>query len=108
MKQVHKEIRLEKYGLDQKDQTNIRFYVAMYAACLLTQRAAPSIVELAAANISSLNEAMLAEAIATVLGAYNNLGGSDVTAKGVELVEELKEELEKRNFGNVLDAMDGH
>lgn len=99
MKIVDKEIRADKYGMDQKDQTNVRFYVAMYAACLATQDASPNPAKIAGIVMSSVTDVILGEAMNQVVKAYAILGASDQAAKGPALLIQLKTELSKRFLG---------
>jgi hypothetical protein len=96
MKLVDKEVRSEKHGLAQKDQTNIRFYAAMYVACLTVEKANPNPSEIAAISVSSITDAVKSEALDRVCSSYKELGASDQSAKGVELTARLKSALQER------------
>jgi hypothetical protein len=98
-KLVDKSIRI----LDQKDQTNLRFYVAMYLSCLITDSASPSPAQLAGINVSSISDEMVTEARQVVFETYAKVGATDQTAKGTELLAALKGQLHDR-FSRQLDA----
>jgi len=100
MKLIDREVHADKHALDRKDQTNVRFYAAMYLASLATGKPVPTRDEIAAISLSSITDAMLTESVKRVYELYKNLGASDQVAKGVDLLEQLKSELE-REFTSV-------
>ena len=77
-------------AFDARDRNNIRFYVAMYATYQLAGKWRPSPSEIAALEPSHLNETALEHASKVVIAEFNRLGGSDVVAKGPELVKVLE------------------
>lgn len=95
-KLIDKEIKNEKFKLDQKDQNNVRFYAAMYSASLATQMAAPSPAQVASISIGCLTETLLGEAIEGASYAYRKLGASDTVAKGTDLVAKIRATLTTR------------
>jgi AIPR protein len=96
LKRVDETMRLETSNLDKKDQTNLRFYVAMDVACTSLGKAAPTPVEIAALSVHALSEDTLKTSQQRVLGLYSDLGPSDQTAKGPDLAEKLKQDLKSR------------
>ncbi len=96
MKTIDSSIRDEKYHLNRKDQTNLRFYSAMYLSCLLAGKAVPGAQEIAAIMVPTATATMLGEAISSVDKEYAALGASDQVAKGVDLVTKVKEKLRAR------------
>lgn len=96
MKIVDSVLRSEAYKFDQKDQTNIRFYLAMYLASLALQEASPTPEQTASFNLNTISEGIIIEAIDSVCSLYAELGGSDQSAKGNELIEGLKGQLVAR------------
>ena len=90
MKLIDREVRAGKHALDRKDQTNVRFYAAMYLASVATGKAVPTPEDIAAISVSSITEDMLAESVRCAYEAYKDLGASDLVAKGVDLLEQLK------------------
>lgn len=104
MKLVDREMRAEKYNLDRKDQTNIRFYAATYLACLATRKAMPSPAEIAATSFSAITEDILGEALADVSRIYIDLGSTDQVAKGTELLALLKAKINVRFPAGVATA----
>ena len=95
MKLVDNQVRAETHGLDRKDQTNMRFYIAMYVACLATQKAAPMPADIASISISTITAALLEDALTHVYGSYKELGRSDQVSKGIDLLELLKQGLNR-------------
>ena len=93
MKTVDTAVRADKYGLNRKDQTNLRFYVATYLASLLCRKAIPAIQEIANIPLATVSESMLDESVAAVQEDYKTLGASDQTAKGTELIAKIKAKL---------------
>jgi hypothetical protein len=61
MKIVDGVVRTEKYRLNRKDQTNLRFYAAMYLAGLLSGKVAPTPQDVATITVTSITDAMLDE-----------------------------------------------
>lgn len=96
MKSVDGAVRADKYGLNRKDQTNLRFYAAMYLAALLCGKAAPIPLDISNIIITSMTDAMLDESIAAVQEQYNALGASDQTAKGTDLLAKVKDKVRSR------------
>jgi len=90
MKLVDSLLRSEAYHFDQKDQTNLRFYLAMYLVSLALQTSSPTPEEVASLTLTMISDETIVEALDSVCGSYAELGGSDQSAKGTELVEELK------------------
>ncbi len=95
MKLFDKEVRADKHALDRKDQTNIRFYAAMYAACVVTGKDSPAVADISVINAGVVTEQVLSEAVQRVRAAYTSLGASDQVAKGTDLLQ-LKVELAER------------
>lgn len=79
--------------LAQKDRANLLFYVAMYVAALLVQKAVPSITDLAAINADALTGKVTEEGFIAAKEIYDELGGSDQVAKGPQLLSKLKQKL---------------
>jgi hypothetical protein len=90
LKRVDEVMRLDSAGLDSKDLTNLRFYVALYVACAVLGTAKPTPEEIAGVSISAISDGTVLEAQERVFELYNALGATDQTAKGTELAEELK------------------
>jgi hypothetical protein len=96
MKRVDRIVGSDAAGLDSKDQTNVRFYVAMDVACTATGKACPTPQDVAAISASGISDAAIFEALDRVLRIYRNIGPTDQTAKGTALVENLKADLTAR------------
>ncbi len=90
LKKVDDYIKNAVPAFDARDRNNIRFYVAMYATYQLAGKWRPSPSEIAALEPSHLNETALEHASKVVIAEFNRLGGSDVVAKGPELVKVLE------------------
>jgi hypothetical protein len=93
MKRVDQIVRSDAAGLDSKDQTNIRFYVAMDAACTAAGKAAPTPQEVAAVAVATIADDAINAAKDRVLQMYRDLGPTDQTAKGPDLVHRVKADL---------------
>jgi hypothetical protein len=96
MKRVDQIVRSDAAGLESKDQTNLRFYVAMDAACTAVGKAAPSPQELATVAVAAITDDAITAAKDRVLKRYNALGPTDQIAKGTDLVERVKADLRIR------------
>ena len=95
-KRVDRVISSDAVGLDRKDQTNLRFYVAMEGACTAAGKATPTPHEIAALPMTSVTESTIVLAKERVLHEYEELGSTDQVAKGTELIERLKTNLMTR------------
>ncbi len=93
MKRVDNVVRADAAGLDSKDQTNLRFYVAMDVVCTATAKATPTPTEIATLTVASITDAEISAAKDRVLAMYRALGPSDQTAKGTDLIAGVKEDL---------------
>jgi hypothetical protein len=87
LKQV--EASLRNSGLEVKHQNNLKFYVAMHSAYLLTNSWNPSPKDLAV-DAAQVDEALIQNSIKIVRKHYDALGANDQVAKGSELVERLR------------------
>ncbi len=93
MKRVDEIVRSDAAGLDRKDQTNLRFYAAMDTACTAAGKAAPTAHEIAAVVVAAITDDAINAAKDRVQKMYADLGPTDQTAKGAELVERIKADL---------------
>jgi hypothetical protein len=89
MKRVDAFLRSEASGLNHKDQTNLRFYVAMVAAMMIAEHNKLSAKVVAGMSLDKLTDTILDEALKGTKQAYVALGSSDQVAKGPELVKML-------------------
>ena len=96
MKRVDQIVRSDTAGLDSKDQTNLRFYVAMDAACTAAGKATPTPLEIATLTVAAIDDDAINAAKDRVLQTYRDLGPTDQAAKGPELIERLKANLAVR------------
>jgi len=88
------------YGIDLESnhKANLRFYLAMYAVCVVLRSARPRRTTIAALNLDALTDQLFVNCLGPIQRAYLTLGGDDTTAKGPELNEVLQGELQAR-FG---------
>jgi hypothetical protein len=100
MKRVDQMVASDAAGLDRKDQTNVRFYVATDTACTAAGKTDPTPQDIAAIPASAIPDSAISEALGRVLRLYQSLGPTDQTAKGTELVDALTAELAGRLAGN--------
>jgi hypothetical protein len=96
MKRVDQIVRSESAGLESKDQTNLRFYVAMDVACTAIGRASPTPLEIATLAVSGITNDAISAAKVRVLQMYQDLGATDQTAKGPDLIARLNASLVAR------------
>jgi AIPR protein len=89
-------LRRAELGLDRKDQTNLRFHLAMYVAAVMAQTPAPSPKEIDELKLPRDLEPFFGECYSRVRENYNAFGGSDQAVKGVDLVDVLKSDLVAR------------
>ena len=80
---------LRKEALNRKDQTKLRFYVAMLTAMKLADGKPLTPRTIARLPLDKLIESQLVHSFAKAKSAYKALGGSDQVAKGAELVKVL-------------------
>jgi len=90
MKRVDAHLRSEKLALNRKDQTNLRFYVAMLLAMNLAEGKHLTSKVIASLPFEKLTDGDLNQALAEATKAYAELGSSDQAAKGPDLVKKLK------------------
>jgi len=95
-KRIDRVIGADAAALDRKDQTNMRFYIAMDVACTALGKAAPTPAEIAAMQLTLVTDAFILAAKDRVLKQYQALGASDQAAKGTELIEKLKLDVQER------------
>ena len=97
---------LEASSLSRDHRRDLRYYIDMWAACMLTNNSQPSSSDIAAcvSGISMLSDDSLSFMSDYILALYNKLGGSDKVAKGPELRKEVIAELRKLFPGNGVDV----
>ena len=91
-------------GLERSHQYNIKFYVALYAACSLLKEATPQRSRFESMDLTAATDAMLTKCCEDVDSEYQDLisageGDADQVAKGTTLTERIKKNLATR-FGN--------
>lgn len=95
MKRVDTFLRSEAIGMNRKDQTNLRFYVAMLAAMKLAATHHLKPTQVASVAFEKLTDQDLTEVLNEAKSAYAELGSSDQAAKGPELLRKLSPESSK-------------
>ncbi len=75
---------------------DIKFHVAMFVTCLLTNNAKPTPDEIASIEISKLDDDLIKVAIEDVYIIYDAMGGTNAVAKGTEFVLETIEQIQNR------------
>lgn len=81
--------------LDSGTESDIRFYLAMYASCAVLKTAKPNRSQIADIALQSVTDDLLKVCCEQVLALYRNLGGDDKVAKGPNLVKDLTKVLEE-------------
>lgn len=80
---------------------DLQYYVAMMVACILAKK--PSLTDDDVAALfpvvqTQISEPVLADAWGSAFSVYQRLGATDKVSKGVDLVEELRQNLNKRTW----------
>ncbi|HEU4839282.1 MAG TPA: hypothetical protein VFS88_07725 [Micavibrio sp.] len=83
-------------GLQQKDRTNLLFYITMDVACELAGKDTLKPEDIAKIDLAKLTDAVIADSLARVSKLYSNRGGDDGAAKGTDLIADLKGEITSR------------
>ena len=86
MRRVEAFLKSPAAGLATKDRSNLRFYVGMHALVSLTGISRPAPSDLAAINVSKLDDGAIKKSLALVRQEYDALGGTDQVAKGPTLL----------------------
>lgn len=76
-------------SLTPEDRVNLRYYVAMYVAGLVTEVAKPTPVQIKLLAGAEINSAILDRAVNDVKEIYDELGGTALVAKGSEFGTKL-------------------
>ena len=93
LKQVEAFLAQHPDGLSSADKNNLKFYVAMAACQESLQKTEPSAVVVASLSSTPPNAAAIDAAYQLVKAAYQTLGGTDQTAKGPNLLSDIKRQL---------------
>lgn len=80
--------------LDARVRNNVLFYVAMYVAAISIGKRAPTASDIASLDPASIGDEAILKSLAAVRTLFDNLGGDDQVAKGSQLVQKIKAELE--------------
>lgn len=93
MKRVDQYIK-EQGETDLGNQSNIRFYVAMYLSCIAVESPKPTRIQIASLSIDAIDKSLFANSYKKVWEAYGAEGGDDLAAKGPNLVKRLAKGLQ--------------
>lgn len=93
MRRIEEYLKLPTTCLTPKDRNNLRFYIAMYALSKLTGSKTPTSGDLAKADLSKLDAALLKQSVDAVRSEYVALGGTDQVSKGAQLIGAVKAKL---------------
>lgn len=80
--------------LDARERNNLLFYVAMRTAAIATRKKAPSAADVAAIDLTLVNEDTIIKSFEAVKSIYDRMGGGDQIAKGSQFVLAVKAEIE--------------
>lgn len=80
--------------LDARERNNVIFYAAMRVAAIAAGKKKLNAADVAAIDLVSLDEDDIRKSLAAVKTHYDGMGGGDQVAKGSQLVEALKAEIE--------------
>jgi len=92
--------RVEQYQhsletLSPKDRNNLRFYVAMHLAAILSNHPNPDLNEIVSIDLDNVKEDDLLNRVEAVYAQYIALGASDQAAKGTDLLRLVEQDLQK-------------
>ena len=90
MKQVETFVRATYWGTLADHLNNIKFYMAMVAAILLTEEHKPNEQQIAAIRLEDFNEDLLDLSAKIVIPEYNTAGANDQTAKSKFFAELIR------------------
>ena len=75
---------------------DIKFHIAMFVTCILTNKIKPNAIDIANIDVSKLNDEIINTAIEYVYIIYDAMGGTNAVAKGTEFVKETLEQIQNR------------
>jgi hypothetical protein len=79
---------------DRAHRSNMLFYVLMVVVCLKTKSRRPKPKAVASTDISSIDEPLFSQALDIVRPLYEALGATNKVAKGTQLLQLIKTEME--------------
>ncbi|WP_324657262.1 AIPR family protein [Burkholderia thailandensis] len=88
------EIMRSATELDARERNNVLFYVAMRVAAIAVGKRAPTATDIAALDLGTIDDEAVLKSLAAVKALFDSLGGDDQVAKGSQLVQLLKTEIE--------------
>jgi hypothetical protein len=91
---------LESCNVERGEQRNLKYYVAFYVVCALTDSLAPNPEGIIAIEEGSIKDELLRDIYARVLNKYKKLGANDTVARGPDLLRKLRTEMKKRKIGS--------
>jgi hypothetical protein len=87
---------LRKSVVEREHRSNMLFYLLMVVVCLKTKSSRPQPKRIATIDLSTIDDALSSEALNIVYPIYMKLGGTNTVAKGTQLVQQVKAEMERR------------
>ncbi len=92
--------RVEQYQhsletLSPKDRNNLRFYVAMHLAAILSNHPKPDLNEIVSIDLDDIKGDDVLNSVEAVYAQYIALGASDQAAKGTDLLRLVEQDLQK-------------
>jgi hypothetical protein len=92
--------------LDARERNNVIFYVAMRVAAIASGKKNLSAIDVAAIELTKLDSDAIKKSLSVVKRLYDDLGGGDQVAKGSQLVELLKAEINALFVGEIISIND--
>ena len=88
MRKVEQALKSNTLDVARKDRSNLRFYVGMHAVAG-TSKHPRQPADIAKFNIDNLDETTVKKSLDVVKSIYDDLGGTDQVAKGIELLRDI-------------------
>jgi hypothetical protein len=98
LRKVHKYIQTRN-ELDRVEKLNVKFYVAMLAACRLAENSKPSVEQLEQIKVDDISDALLSDCVYQVWSIYVSLAQSGETVKGPDILEGVESYMKKSLSG---------
>ena len=88
---------LSTLDLERGEKRNIKFYLAAYLACYLTEQVEITQEKLLEIDTAAINNDMTKKGFDKVWKKYDKLGGTDTVARGPDLIKQLKADLRRQH-----------
>lgn len=86
----------KREDLQQKDRTNLLFYLVMHTSSCLVEESKPTLKKLSEIDLNMISESLFDESLLIVQKLYMELGGNDGVAKGGKLTDRIQLELDNQ------------